>query len=381
MSGSQTGLNNFAGSLLRRPGNYAIVQRVKDAVTGIANSLGLPVDLFGARPGEIDDDTAVGRYQYSTVYQFFTRDPATGDTEVGNVQFRTTLYTLTPPGDDVKEYIKTVNHLRLHTLFDSGVYEGYMTGFDFASKESNESDFQVVGKDEIPATGLGVPNFSCEVYDEDDELVGHARGYSMDFGVQQNQVQTGADAPQQEQWTVSSFNQARGDYEVAPEPRTEARQRAKNASGKVAYINGIPIGTITSRGTVWMTKEHERPGAATYRSRKYITNNTSTPYQALSPGSNLYKVRETTDGLYFSTVEPSDFDAIDASSVDADATQNIDTESVMALDEDEETIFVVVEDVSDQWALGKYTNSTTVEIDRETDWNVSSIPTPDGQRI
>jgi len=373
MSNNQSGLRKFTDSLLRRPGNYAVVQRVKDAVSGIADDLGLPIDLFGARPGELDDSTAVGRYQYSTVFQYFTRDPDTGDTEIGDVQFRTTIYTLTDPSDDVKDYLKEINHLRLHTLFNSGDYDGYMSGFEFITREANEEDFTVVGKDELPATGLGVPNFSVEVYDEDGDIAGYSRGYSMDFGINKTQIQVGDDAPQRETWRVQSFNQSRGDYEIAPKARTPARERAQDASGKVAYVNGVPIGSITSRGSVWLTREHQSPARATYRSRNYITNNTGTPYQALSPGSKLYKVRETGDGLYFSTVEPQDFDSISAEDVDPDATQIFDTQSEMGFDEDEETIFVVVEDVADPWALGKRKNSQSIEIDYETSFRIKNI--------
>lgn len=370
---SQSGLGSFASGLLARPGNYAVVRRVREAAQRISSGLGVDLDLFGARPGELDDDVGVLRYQYSTTFDYFTNRGSRGDTDIGQVQFRTTLYTLADPSDEVKEYIKGVNHLRLHALFDTGKYKGYMTGFEFIDRSENEEEGELVGRDEIPATGLGVPNFSCEVYDEDGQLVGHSTGYSMDFGVHQQDTITGDDAPEGEVWQVRSFNQSRGDYEVSPDARTPARERAKGAQGKTVYINGAPVGSVTSRGTVWLTKEHQRPGAATYRSRKWLTDNTSTPYQALSPGSQVYKVNETGDGLYFSTVKPRDFDAVAAEQVDEDATQTIETEAVMDLDEDEPTTFVVTEDEADEWALGKRNLTQTVEVERKQDWRANTM--------
>lgn len=363
---SQSGLGDYAAGLLARPGNYSVVRRVREAAQRITSGLGVDLDLFGARPGELDDDVGVLRYQFSTVFEYYTSRGGGGDTEIGQVQFRTTLYTLADPSDEVKDYIKSINHLRLHALFDTGKYNGYMTGFEFISRSENEESAQLVGRDEIPATGLGVPNFSCEVYDDDGDIVGYSKGYSMDFGVHQEQTVVGGDAPEGEVWRVGSENDGR--YEIKPKARTPARERAKNASGKTVYINGVPTGSVTGRGTTWVRREHQRPGAATYRSRKWLTENTGTPYQALSPGSKVYKVKETGDGLYFSTVKPSDFTVSDPTTIDPDATQTIESEAVMDLDEDTPTTFVVTEDEDDPWALGKRNLSQTVKIDTEVDW-------------
>lgn len=369
---AQQSFRQFTDSVLSRPGNYAIVQRVKDAVTGLADDLGLTLDAFGARPSELDDSTGVVRYQYSTVFEFFLGDRKDEDTKIGAVQFRTTLYTLTDPADRVKQFLKDITHLRLHTLFNTGTYDGYMSGFGFISRDDNEEAGHVVGKDEVPATGLGVPNFSVEVYDEQGDILGFSKGYSMDFGVHESEVQTGDDAPEGEVWEVRSFNTTEDAYEIGPDAYTPARERAKAASGKTVYINGIPTGSVTSRGTTWLKKQHKQPSRAKWRSRKYLTDNTGTPYQALSPGSKLYKVRETANGLYFSTVKPSGFQAIDATAVDPEATQTISTEKLMDFSDDEPTLFVVTQDEADPWALGKFANSTTVEIDYETEFTIHS---------
>jgi hypothetical protein len=374
---AQQSFKQFTKSVVSRPGNYAVVQRIKDAVTGIADDLGVSLDLFGARPGELDDSTGVLRYQYSTTFEYYTGRKS-DDTEIGQVQFRTTLYTLTPPSDRLKQYIKQTNHLRLHTLFETQEYDGYMSGFGFISSSENEEDVQAAAQDEIPASGLGVPNFSCEVYDEDGQIAGYSKGYSMDFGVHEDQVVTGGDAPEGEVWKVRSFNDNEGAYEIGPDAYTNARERAKNASGKTVYINGIPTGSVTSRGTTWLKKQHKSPSRATWRSRRYLTENTGTPYQALSQGSKLYKVNETAEGLYFSTVEPSNFSQIAPDEVDPDATQTVDTEKVMDLNDDEPTVFVVVKDEADPWALGKRKNGQTVEISRTT--RFSTTTTAQGAR-
>lgn len=360
----QSSFREFTGGLLRRPGNFAVVQRIKDTVSGLADDLGLPFDLFAARPGEIPDDTGIVRYQYSTIFEYFTSRKS-DDTDIGQVQFRTVLYTLSEPSDRVKSYLKGINHLRLHTLFNSGEYDGYMDGFDFISRDKNEETNVVAARDELPATGLGVPTFSTEVYDDDGELVGYSKGYSMDFGVHEEEVTKGDDAPQ-ETWRIRSLNKARNEYEVSPKPNTPARKRAKASKGKIAHINGMPVGSLTSRGTFWLRKEHKSPSRATYQSRNQIIGNTGTPYQAVSKGSKLYKVNETSNGLFFSTVKPRNFNEVAAEEVDPDATQLIETERMMALDKDEPTIFVVLEDESTPWALGKFSNSVTVKIDSET---------------
>jgi len=364
---SQSSINNYAQGLARRPSRFNIVQRVRDAVTGIADSLGVPLDAFAARSGELDDDVGVLRYQTSTVYEYYTRDDD-GDTKIGSVQFRITLYTLSDPEDEVKQYLKDTTKGRLKHLFNSGTYNDYMEGFQFIAKNTSTESAQLVGRDEIPPTGLGVPNYSVEVYDYEGNLVGHSTGYSMDFGITENQVTTD-DAPEGEVWRVRSYNESRGDYELGPEPGP-ARERAKRMGGKTIYINGMPTGSVTQRGTSWMSREHKSPSRATYRSRQQITDTTATPYQALSPGSKLYKVRETSDGVYFSTVEPRDFAEIDPDDVDPDATGLIDSEKVMALDDDEPTQFVIVEDVADEWAMGKFSNGTVEEIAHEATYTI-----------
>lgn len=363
---SQSRIGQYSQGLVRRPSKFDIVQRIRDAVSGLADDLGVPLDYFARRGGELDDDTGVLRWQYSTVYEYPDDHPqdasSASDYERGSVQFRTTLYTLSAPSQEVRDFLRDVTHQRLHALFDTGTYDGYMTGFSFIADEKHVEGPTVVGQDEVPATGLGVPNFAVEVLDTDGDIVGYSKGYSMDFGVSEVEIEEG-DAPEQEVWRVRSFNEARGDYELSPEPNSPARERAKNANGKTAYINGMPVGSITSRGSAWLTKQYSRPGAATYQSRQQIIDATGTPYQALSPGSKLYKVRETADALYFSTAEPSRFDPAEASEVSESDTGLVTEESFAGLDDDGPTTFVVTVDQSDPWALGKYNTPTVREIE------------------
>jgi hypothetical protein len=370
---SQSRLQQHVQGVASRPSRFNIIERIRDAVTGLADDLGVPLDYFTRRGDALDDDTGVIRWQYSTVYEYPTDHPEDADSsqdyDVGTVQFRTELYTLTDPSREVKSFLRDTVHDRLKTLFNTKTYDGYMDGFSFIAASVNEESGRVVGRDEVPATGLGVPNHSVEVYDEDGDLAGFARTYSMDFGVEDTQVVEG-DPPEQEVWKVRSYNEPRGDYEVSPEPNSPARERAKNMNGKTAYVNGMPVGSVTSRGTFWLTKEHSRPALATYQSRADVLSATSTPYQALSPGANLYKVRETPDGVYFSTVEPSGFDPSSPGDVDVRDTGLVREESLAAMDEDEASTFVVTHDQSQPWALGKYTPPVVRDITREADYTI-----------
>lgn len=356
---------------LARPGGFDAVQTLKDTISGILPDLGVTRDLFTARASELDDSTGVLRWQYSTTYEWGKRDQSTGDTEIGEIQFRTTIYTVTDPSDEVKNYLTNTTHHRLRALFETTrTYDGYISGFNPIRKTTNTENAEPVGQDEIPATGLGVPTYSVEIYDIDDgSLLGYSKGYSLDFGANER-ITTTADAPN-EVWRMSDFNDSRGDYEIKPRAYSNARKRAKNAAGKVAYINGMPIGEITSRGTVWLKKQYVNPDQNQYRSRSYITSNTGTPYQALSPGSKLYKVNEDDGGVYFSTTEPQGFDAVDPDDVDPDATGRTYREEVLALrDDNEPTEFVITEDEAISWALGRYDAVTTRTIDRGTDFTL-----------
>jgi len=365
--------------ILARPGNFDLIERSRDAVSDITPDLGVPLGQFTTRAGELSDDTGVLRYQYSTTYEYAQRSG--DDVEYGDVQFRTTLYTLTDPSDDVKRYLKNTTHHRLRALFDTTTeYDGYMTGFNFMRKHSNTENARPVGQDEIPATGLGVPNFSVEVYDPDGDLAGYSTGYSLDFGVHETTISTPS-APDQETWKITKGRVTSGTrrYQLGPKS-TPSRKRAANIKGKTIYINGFPTGTVVQDGRAWLTKEHQRPGAATYRSRRYIIDNSGTPYQALSPGSNLYKVAENDSELYFSTVEPQGFDAVDPDDVDPDATGVDITKASLDLLEDEPTEFVVTADVPDPWALGKYNATLSKTIRTGTDFTLHPPKNPAGGR-
>lgn len=368
---SQSFLKRYGGGTNpARPANFEnLVRSLLDSVDDVSDDVGVQQEFFGAQANALDSSTGVLRWQYSTTYEYFTRDSAK-DTKVGTIQFRTHIYTLEPPSDTLKGYLKDINHRRLHTLFDTnGPYSGYIEGFGLISDDDNVEGPKVVGQDEIPPTGLGVPNFSVEIYDSvdlsQDNIVGHAKGYSMDFGAIDDADQT-PEPPEQEVWRIFSWNKARGDYELGPKGDTPARERAVAAAGKVAYINGFPVGQVTSRGTTWLTKEHTRPAAATYRSRQYITEHSGTPYQALQKGVKLYKVAEDENGVYLSTTQPKGFSPVSDADVDPGATGIITPRQVLGIDPDEPTVFVVTADIQDDWALGKYNSPVTAEIDRET---------------
>lgn len=361
---SQQSLTDTVGGALRRPGGFNIVQRVKDAVTDVADDIGVPLDYFTSRPADLPDDAGVIRYQHSTVYDFVEGSSPPGEpTPIGSVQFRTAFYTLTSPSDEVKRHIQHINHRRLHTLFNSGVYDDYMEGFNFfeggVDADHTEED-RPVAADEIPPTGLGVPNFSVEVYDDDGDIVGHAKGYSMDFGVNEQQVRS-PDAPRGEVWRLGAERSSDQRRELRPEGGTPAKDRAKNIAGKDVYVNGIRIGAVVkNRGMAFMSQARRRD----------IVEYTGTPWQALQEGTKFYKVRETPTELVFSTTKPTGFTEERPENIDPDATGLEITTEQLSLVEDDPTTFVVTTDIADEWALGKYDPIVQREIEYTTDFTL-----------
>lgn len=364
---SQQRLTDTVGGALRRPEGWNVIQRIKDAVSSVADDIGVPIDQFTSRPADLPDDAGAMRYQHATIYEFSQKSGSAGPsdpTPIGHVQFRTTFYTLTPPSDEVKRYLRDVNHRRLHTLFNTKTYDGYMDGFNFFNggidADHTEEDRPVVA-DEIPATGLGVPNFSVEVYDSDGDIIGHAKGYSLDFGVEQEHVQA-PDAPRGEVWRLGAERASDQRRELRPEGDTPQKDRAKNIAGKDVYVNGIRIGQVVqSRGMAWMSKSR----------RQDIIDYTGTPHQALQAGTKFYKVRETAGELVFSTKKPQGFTEEDPENIDPEATGLTDKIDSLALVEDDPTTFVVTTDVADDWALGRYDPVVQRDIEYTTDFDTS----------
>jgi hypothetical protein len=170
-----------------------------------------------------------------------------------------------------------------------------MDGFDFQEKRTYTQEERVSAREvDQKGYGLGVPWFEVEAYDEDGSLEGYADGYYNPFSkeVTETVVERGEEPPQREVWRFGArHSHGSGDrYRIAPEPDTPARERAKQAAGKTAYINGQPVGSILQQGRIQLKTEYADPSRASNASRKQIIES-GTPYQALIEGARLYKVR------------------------------------------------------------------------------------------
>lgn len=136
-------------------------------------------DLAGERI-DIDDDLGdldVYRVHALTGYHF---DHGYGDhSRIGNVQFRVTVHTVGRPSDRMKDVVESGLY-RLQTLFNSSDpelhddYQGYMVGFNFFKGWAN-TEIRRVSQQEID--GIGIPSWEVEVYLENGELSGEARGF------------------------------------------------------------------------------------------------------------------------------------------------------------------------------------------------------------
>ena len=347
---------NLRDILDRAPSRDDIAQRVRDEVSDLLDVWGLDPKYVGKGPDDLDDDQGAFRYQYVSEY-IFSRGGSGGfgSRQSGYpVQFKTIIYTTVPITDDLERYLIDTHNARLKTLFNTDEYEGYMDGFDFWEKITDTEGADgsiIVPPQDVPETGIGIPRWEVEVYYDD--LAGAAKGYSLDFELSEDEDQK-PDAPQNEVWKVRSKNTARNDYEIGPAPGTEASKRGRNLNGKRVYVAGKPVGTITSRGTVWMSIDYERPGAAKYTSRKQILDQTPVNYQALSKGSKLYKVSEDADSVYLVTQEPVNFDPTGPESVAPEATGERDLTLQIRDPAATKTTFVVEQDEDIGGALGLY---------------------------
>lgn len=357
------------------------------------SELGLDLDWLSQMPGEansdIGPDDELWVYQFVTVYSggsladgypFSENTDHAGGVTAGSpspeVQFKTGVYVLGEPEDAFERRLREVDNPRLRTLFNTGVYAGYMDGFGFTQKETyiqreEVSEREVAQKE----YGLGTPWFEVEAYDEDGSLAGYADGYFNPFSTetQTERTVTGEEPPQSEVWKFGARqSHSSGDrYQISPPARTNARKRAKAAAGKTAYINGMAVGSILQRGRIRLKVEYANPERASYASRKQIIDQTGTPYQALSEGANLYKVKEDDNGVYFSTVEPQGFEAPDADAISPDAVGVEVTETVTTeifVDEDDPTTFIVETDEQQGRLLGLYNPVVARDITEGSDF-------------
>lgn len=340
----------------RAPNRSDIADRVRDEVSDLLDVWGLDPEYVGMGPDDLDDDQGAFRYQYTSEY-IFSREKGQGFGGRNSgypVQFKTIIYTTMPVTDDLERYLIDTHNARLRTLFNTDEYESYMDGFDFWEKVTDvegKDGSVIVPPDDVPETGIGIPRWEVEVYY--DTIAGAASGYSLDFEIEETEDDT-PDAPQNEVWKIRSKNTARNDYEIGPKPSTRASERGRNLNGKTVYIAGKQVGKVTSRGTVWMSIDYERPGATKYKSRRQVLDETPVNYQSLSKGANLYKVSEDEDSVYLVTDEPVNFNPADPDTVDPSATGEREMTLQIRDPAATKTTFVVKQDENIGGALGLY---------------------------
>lgn len=349
--------------------NYAPTQVVEapDINNNLLDQYGLEPRWLGKQPYELDDvdDLTFWRYQFDRIY-FYVRSDDDAGSELQPVEFRTFIYTVGKPTGGIRDFIKDHANPRLQYIYDSGPYEGYMTGFNFPFHSSNIEDDEVAADE---ASNLGIPQFEVLV-SENSRVRGQATGFFDPFGIKQKRrVKPTAG---QEVWNLS-YNNSRESYQVTAPPRSRSSQRAKQISGKAAYVNGKRVGDVTSDGRVWIKKSYQSNDQR-YRgmvSREFLVNNTDATYSAIRDGGNLYKTRETDSSIYFVTAKakPADFNPVDADEIDPSATgEVIETRTDLVLEEDVETDFNIR---NEEGMLSRHNTPTIRSTDVEADFDTT----------
>lgn len=148
--------------------------RVMDAPIGALDEWGLDPEWLGKSLTELDDVQQYAQpYRMQVLFGYVYVAGSGENKSYGGVQFRTHIETIGEPPQRMREALEAAA-LRLQTIFDSGVYDDYMTGFNFADGWKNV-EVQPIGGDEVHR--LGIPQFEVEVYTAGKrELGGEALG-------------------------------------------------------------------------------------------------------------------------------------------------------------------------------------------------------------
>lgn len=339
------------------------------------SDIGFDTTWWGKSPFEVEPAGDIWVYQYVVAYSKgklgdryqFGGSKGNRSTRRGSpspeLQFKTGIYVVGEPTDDLERRIRGVDNPRTRTLFNTREYESYLDGFLFTERREYVQRERVSAREvDQKGYGLGVPWFEVEAYDEDGRLEGYADGFFDPFTTETETITTttGAPEPEQEVWRVQTgLNEARGaggQWEIGPDPNTGARERAKRIRGKTVHVGPFDVGQVTKRGTTWLRREYA--GAGDYADKSTITSTSGIPAQALQKGAKLYKYRETEDAIYLSTTKPrTGFRPLSSEDISADAvgveTTSEEVTSIL-LDDDEPTTFTVESDESDGRLLGLY---------------------------
>lgn len=364
MSGEQTALDVRASEAnetaylplrLRR-------QRGESDARELFSSFGLDPSYIGVDARSLDDadKERLRRYQFDRVY-FYPRRSGPNQTEYEPVEFRTYIVTVGPPSERLKEFIRDTMNGRLRTLFNTGPYLDYMSGFNFVDFTTNIED-DAIAADE--AGNIGIPQFEVLVT-KNGVPTGQSTGFAYPFTLAETPVEAD-DVPQQEVWGLSRQQDR---YRVEPPGGTASRQRASAIRGKEVYVNGALVGTVAKGGRAFIRKEYQNPDQV-YRgqhSRKWLIDNTAATASALRDGGNLYKVSETNGAVYLVTAanKPGEFSPTGSDAVDTDAVVATDT-AIETVEIADETRFDIRSDTGPM--LGKYDTPMQRDIDESTDY-------------
>lgn len=380
----QTPLDRFADPDDRSGGIRDFLTNAYGYIRNTLADVGIDTSWWGESPWDITDTGEdIWVYQYVDAYsggelksghgfaQGQGENPLTKGSPSPEVQFKTGIYVIGEPTEELKNRIKTVDNARLVTMFDTREYAGYMSGFGFQERREYTQLERVSQREAAQKGGLGVPWFEVEAYDENGELAGYADGTFNPFTTENKEVTVSeGEDPPQEVWRVrTGLNRSRGaggQWEVGPRKNTAASKRARQASGKDVYIGPFKIGTVTQRGTTWLRREYANGGK--YSDKATITSQSGIPPQALQKGAKLYKYKETSNSIHLSTTKPATgYDPVDADDVSEDALgEETTTQRVtdILLDEDEPTQFTVKTDEQVTRLLGVYDPPVVRDIDQ-----------------
>lgn len=303
------------------------------------------VDAFGSLPIDPDDPRQPVRHSY--VYQavFEIGDTEDGQSEFGGIQIRARVYTFRQSlSTELQAWLEESAHRSAH-MFNSRIQadyvnragirggggDGFLDGFNAHESYKNHEHEPV----ERVETQPGVIDWSVEIYEDDSfdyaELSGIAQGVSSPWrvGVDRVESEPPVDVPPVK-FDVT-YNESRGDYQIAAPGNTAARDRYKSGAGngKIVTVDGLPIGRLdTTRGRVWLSKEYAggdpettSGGFGTYYSRAGIlANSPNATAQAIRDGGNLYLVGETEDTVELSTYGnlPDGYETVDPNEMPRD---------------------------------------------------------------
>lgn len=255
-------------------------------------------------------------FLYKVEYPVSGGGPDESETGVIELRGRTWAYTASLP-DDYRGAVEATAQ-KAAVLFNSsretGQYEGYLDGFfkgSFVPRVSTRWESEEVGASD-PEASPGKVTWSVEVYDEDGNLSGVADGLAHPWRVESERV-PGEEAEHiaPHKWRIT-FNDSRGDYQLAATGRSRARDRYKAggpANDKLVYVNGQPVGRLDEEGRTWLSpgygpdgEGHTASGAwGTYWSREGLVDETTATYQALRRGGVLYLTGETSHAIHLAT--------------------------------------------------------------------------------